>query len=351
MTALLAFACGKAAMLPDVPAEASPSGDAPGEVRILLGGAAAQTKLSAVNASDEARIERWAWWVFNGEGRAIHCGTGNGDRTTVPLMAGDYSIVVIANGPTTGSWAVPVEPGGTREELLGRITDLSVNAPDRFVMSGGTTFSVTGDGTTKVEVRLARLVAKVCVRKVSLSYDDPALAQKTTTLTGIYLTNLYRTAPLGDDYADAELSSDRAAWYNSMGWHRWENEDRSAAIDAMVGDRGLSHVLSASAPCITEHSFYCYPNPSRKENDTHDISAWSVRSSRLIIETDVDGTSYYYQVQIPPMKRNTPYVADEIIIRGLGSLDPEAEVTGALDVVFSTAVAGWEGVYNVNEQS
>ena len=322
-----------------------------GQAVISLGGAADHTKAISIYAPNESRIERWAYWVFNSGDRAVKCGTGDGMTATVNLLTGDYTIVVIANYPTSGIWMVPVMAGGTKADLLNRVSHLSNNTYNCFVMKGEKDVTIEADQTSDIELKIARLVSKVGVKKISVSYDKASLAAKTTTLKGIYLTNIYKTSKLGSDYTDAQLVPTRSNWYNSMGWHRWSEESVSSEIDALVGDRNINQAISASSPHNVEHYFYTYPNPSKKEYDTHDTSAWSIRSSRLIIETEVAGKSYYYQITIPAMKRNTPYVASEVIIKTLGSTDPEEYIPGSLDIVFSTDNVDWEGDYDINEES
>ena len=51
------------------------------------------------------------------------------------------------------------------------------------------------------------------------------------------------------------------------------------------------------------------------------------------------------------MRRNTPYVAEEVVIRELGSQDPEDIVPGSLEVIFNTNVQGWQGDYSIEEES
>lgn len=322
-------------------------------VSLSIGGAASvPTKLTGIYDPNESRIERWAYWVFNSSGWAIKCGVGGTGLTqNVTLMTGDYTVVVLANYPVSGTWAVPVQAGITRSALLGRIADLSCNTYNCLLMEGEKAVTVSEAAVSPIEVKVARLVSKVGVRRISVNYTKTRLNNKTTTLKGVYLTNLYRTARYGSDYADTELDDARFQWYNSMGWHRWGMEEVSSAIDALVGDTGLSTHISATAPHTQEHYFYCYPNASRPENDSHDTVTWSVRSTRLIIQTEVDGEAFYYQVQLPAMSRNTPYVAGEVVIRDLGSSDPEEFIPGTLDVVLSTEVVGWEGDYAVTEES
>lgn len=322
-------------------------------IPVYVGGAAtAVTKVTGVSESDESRIERWAYWVFNEAGWAIKCGTGDSSlHKDVTLMTGTYSIVVLVNYPPSGTWGIPVRAGITKTALLGRLSEISSNTNNCFVMEGEQTVTITEGAVSPIEVKVARLVSKVGVRRISVNYTNTRLNSKTTILRGIYLTNLYRTTRYGSDYTATELDATRSSWYNSMGWHRWDAEQVNSAIDALVGDIGLSTTISTVSPHTQAHYFYCYPNPSRPENDTHDTSLWSVRSTRLIIETEVDGESFYYQVQLPAMKRNTPYVAAEVVIRDLGSSDPEEFIPGSLDVILSTEVAGWEGSYAVTEES
>lgn len=322
-------------------------------VSLHVGGAATlPTKLSGIYSPDESRIERWAYWVFDEAGWAIKCGTGdNSLQKDVTLLTGRYTVVVLANYPTSGIGSVPLNAGITQEALLGHTSELTSNSGNCFVMEGEKTVNITEDAISPIEVKVARLVSKVGVRKISVNYTNTRLNNKTTTLKGIYLTNLYRTSRYGSDYAESELDATQSRWYNSMGWHRWSAEQISSGMDALVGESGLSIPISPASPHTQEHYFYCYPNPSRPENDTHDTTTWSVRSTRLVIETDVDGKTFYYQVQLPAMRRNTPYVASEVVIRDLGSTDPEAFIPGTLDVILSTDILGWEGSYSIDEES
>ena len=346
----LLFAAGVSMMLLSCHKEPD-SVESSGTAVLTLGGACQHTRATGILPENESRIHRWAYWMFNRSGRAVKCGVGTGGRLDVSLPTGYYTVVVLANHPTSGIRALPISVGTTLDALLNRISDLSDNAENSFVMKGNASIIIEEGKLSPVEVRMERLVSKVGVKKIRVSYDKPALSAKTTTLRGIYLTNLYRESRYGNDYSDSELEASRSKWYNSMGWHRWDAETVNGAIDALVGDRNLSVNLTVSAPYAQAHYFYCYPNPSRKEYDMHDVASWSIRSTRLVIETQVDGKNYYYQIQLPPMKRNTPYVAEEVVIRSLGSLDPEDIVPGSLEVTFSTGVKGWEGSYSIEEES
>lgn len=325
--------------------------DVSGSAILTLGGACLQTRVTDVLSADESRIERWAYWVFNRSGHAIKCGVETGMSSKLSLPTGFYTVVVLANYPRSGIWAIPVRLDITIDALLDRTSDLSDNARNCFVMKGDASVIIEEGKTVSIEVQVTRLVSKIGVKKISVAYSRSALTTKTTILRGIYLTNLYRNSRYGSDYTYSELETSRTKWYNLMGWHRWETDPGDEAIDALAGDCGLDVNLSASSPYTRAHYFYCYPNASRKENDSHGLETWTIRSTRLVIETEVDGKAYYYQIQLPPMKRNTPYVVDEVIIRELGSQDPEDIVPGSLEVIFNTNVQGWEGDYSIEEES
>ena len=322
-----------------------------GSAVLTLGGASLQTRVTDVLSADESRIERWAYWVFNRSGHAVKCGVETGTSSKVSLPTGFYTVVVLANYPTSGIRTIPIRVDVTIDALLDRTSDLSDNARNCFVMKGDASVIIEEGKTVPIEVQLTRLVSKIGVKKISVAYSKSALATKTTILKGVYLTNLYRSSRYGSDYTYSELEATRTKWYNLMGWHRWESDPADGAIDALAGDCELNVHLSASSPYTRSHYFYCYPNASRKENDSHGLETWTIRSTRLVIETEVDEKTYYYQIQIPPMRRNTPYVAEEVVIRELGSQDPEDIVPGSLEVIFNTNVQGWQGDYSIEEES
>ncbi len=68
----------------------------------------------------------------------------------------------------------------------------------------------------------------------------------------------------------------------------------------------------------TPHSFYCFPNNIAKEEDGN-------KFTRIVIEGQLNGVTYYYPVSIPELERNNCYTLD-ITIKRPGSLDPDSDV-------------------------
>lgn len=339
------LACGKAS-LEQPAADAGPVDvEATGTVRISLGGPFTATRVTNPADETETQCQRWALWLFDQNGDSTAYGTSlSGEGISKTVLVGDYTAIALVNYPTS------LDPADIRrkQDIANRVTSLSDNATGAFLMYGETTIRLEKDRTVSQTVDVKRLVAKVGIKKVSVAFESPYLAAKTTVLQAIYLTNLYRTSRMGADYTSAELSAASSAWYNVMGWHL--GGSTNAATDALVGDLAIQATLTPSAPHTSAHYFYAYPNPTPEGADTHN-AVWSIRSSRLVLQVAVGGKTYYYQIQIPAMGRNRKYIAEEIILKKLGSQDPEQDIPGAVDVVFSASGQDWDNDYNVTENT
>jgi len=347
LLAAAVLSCGKADIPEPKPAilQESGTGAATGIVSVSLGGPFATTRVADPSSSVENTCHRWAVWFFDQNGDSVAYGTGQaGDSIRRTVLAGRYTIVAVANYPDR---LIP-EQIKRMTQITQWVSNLSDNSTGSMLMYGESSLELEKDQTVSRNVDVRRLVAKVGVKKVSVAFENPYLAAKTTRLEAIYLTNLYRTSRLGTDFTDMELSASESAWYNVMGW-RPDNAANPQA-DALVGDLDIRVTLTPSAPHNTPHYFYAYPNAMSMDDDTHEAS-WSKRSTRLVLQVAIGNKTYYYQVQVPSMGRNRIYVADEIILKKLGSMDPEQEIPGSVDVVFSALGVDWDQDVNVSENS
>lgn len=318
---------------------------ATGTVCVSLGGPFTATRVANPAASVETECRRWALWIFDRDGDSVVYGTGQGgENIRKTVLVGNYTLVALANYPD----GLLPETIRTMEDLTRRVTDLSDNSAGSLLMYGETGLTLEKDRTVSRTVDVRRLVAKVGVKKVSVAFENPYLAAKTTVLEALYLTNLYRTSRLGSDYSPAELRTAESAWYNVMGLR--PDSGAESSLDALTGELTVRATLTPQAPHTTPHYFYAYPNPFPEDEDTHEAD-WSKRSTRLVLQVAVGDKTYYYQVQIPAMGRNRIYVAEEIILKKLGSMDPEQEIPGAVDVVFSAMGSDWDRDVYVAENS
>lgn len=345
LLAATVLACGKESTLLPPPEASTAVSDATGTVNISLGGPFSTTRTANPASTVESGCTRWALWIFDAAGDGVVYGTGGaGESIRKTVLVGSYTVIAVVNYPLS---MVPASIT-TKTELQNRVMQLADNAAGSMLMYGETPLELASGQTVSCTVDVRRLVAKVGVKKVSVAFENPYLAAKTTVLEAIYLTNLYRTCRLGEDYSAGELLPGEAAWYNVMGWR--PAEDAIPAVDALVGDLGIQATLTPSAPYTTPHYFYAFPNAMPAGSDNHD-AVWSKRSTRLVLQVAVGSNTYYYQVQVPAMGRNRVYMAEEIILKKAGSLDPELDIPGAVDVVFSAAGINWDYDVNVAEIS
>ncbi len=324
--------------------EAAAEGDGTGTVCIRLEGILA-TKVANPSEETEKQGHRWAFWLFDQDGDSVVYGSGQaGEEIRRTVLTGSYTAVALVNYPD-GLDPISVKKIG---DIRLRVAGLADNTPSSLLMYGETPLTLEKDLTVEAAIEVKRLVAKVGVKKVTVAFENPYLAAKTTVLQAIYLTNVYRSARLGKDYTVEELSPSRSAWYNAMGWHLSGEND--PACDRLLGEEGLNAVLTAASPHTDAHYFYTFPNPVPESQDTHQDS-WSVRATRMVLQVAVGNKVFYYQIAVPGMERNKVYLAEEVVLRNLGSQDPELEIPGSIDVVFSAFGKDWDNDYSITENS
>ena len=294
----------------------------------VLFSAGCNTKTVHPDAQGESRIARWTVFAFGADGSKASGSSSRGDGLVLHLKADmPYRIAAVANYPESGPGTLNHNDIRGAGELAGKTALLSDNAPGQLMMYGEETFiphsSGPGEPAAEKTVSVTRLVSRIEVRKISVDFSSRAdLAGKTLLLRGIFITNAYRTSCYGYDYSYADLSSDRNAWYNTMGWHR--GETAISELDMLLGDSELDIPIADGGSYTEEHVFYAFPNPLPSGLDSRDCSLWSPRCSRLVLECELDGSACYYTVTLPPMKRNVIYSAGNILITGRGASDPEA---------------------------
>jgi hypothetical protein len=288
--------------------------------------------------SGERNVDRWTLMLFR-EGRLIGVGTsGSNSPIQCSLEAGSYSAYAIANPPPS----FRPESYSSFAKFSKAESNLRDNSLSQLVMFGSRTISVSSQNDRPQTIGVNRLVAKVGIQKISTDFTDPALQAKTFRLKAIYLTNCYGKTLLRSDENGSEMDSDASCWYNRMGFHT------DNGVDDLLSDRGIDFMITASSPYVQEHHYYCYPNQIEQDSRS---GSWSVRHTRLVLEADISGKTYFYPITLPTMQRNKTYIVEEAIIRKLGSIDPEKDEPGSIDVVFDTSTGDWDPVYTVHENS
>ena len=312
----------------------------PGEggVEVVFSVLGEETRVTGTDA--ERAVDNWALLLYR-DGRLVEAGTSDsGSSIRKKLAAGDYTAFAVVNPPAS------FVPSGfpVLSSLEAAESALRDNTPGRLVMAGSRTVTVpVPDGGTQ-QIGVDRLVCKAGIRKISVGFTDPILAARPFVLKGIYLTNCYGKSRYGNDFEPADIVSDAGFWHNRMGYHS------EGAVDGLLAKTSLDIPITAEKPDVQEHCFYYYPNPLPETLDNRS-ETWTRRRTRLVIEAEIGGRTYYYPITLPASQRNKTYLIEEAVIRRLGSKDPEKDEPGAIDVVFRTDTDDWSPEYNVTENS
>ena len=315
---------------------AAPPG--PGSVEVVFSVLGETTR--ATGTDGEAAVDSWTLLLYR-DGRLAEAGassSGSPIRKTLP--AGDYTAYAVVNPPASFNPAGFPAP----DALAGAESALGDNAPGRLVMAGRRTVTVPVPDGSVQRIGVDRLVCKAGIRKVSVQFENPDLAARPFRLRGIYLTNCYGKSRYGSDWTADDILSTASVWHNRMGFHS------ETGVDGLLAETGLDIPVTADRPHTQEHVFYFYPNPLPASADTRS-GTWSRRKTRLVLEAQIGERTYYYPVTLPESQRNRTYLIEEAVIRKLGSLDPEKDEPGAIDITFSTSPDDWSPAYNVTETS
>lgn len=320
--------------------------------RIIGGYEGAGTKATSVSYSNESRINRWGLYIFDSEQNyVVSAASSSNGGIQKFLEPGTYTICAIVNYPTSGSSALnPDVQGGittlsSLDSFIPRLEDMAANS---FIMWGTDSMTIYSSEETDATIDVRRLVSKVGIKKISLAWANPGHATGTFVLKNIYLTNSYARQALRADIPYSMMSSVKSEWFNPMSYHGSGGRSVTSSVESMTADTGIDVTIPNNGSYNVEHYFYTLPNACAPGQDSHSAT-WGIRSTRMVIEATCAGETYYYSIQLPAMQRNKTYIADEVIIRNLGSLDPEQTVENSMTVRFSFSTS-WDDVF-VSENS
>ena len=296
------------------------------------------TDTRTTSTDGESNVDHWTLLLYR-NGKLADVGTSDSKASIRrTLDAGTYTAYAVANPPSS----FRPERFTTLTKLSAAESSLGDNAPGRLVMAGKRTITVPVANNRPQTISVDRLVSKVGIQKISTAFASSPLSSRTFLLKAIYLTNCYAKSRLGSDLDESGLVADASCWYNRM---RFSSD---GSVNALLSDRSIDTEITASVPYRQAHYYYCYPNPAVQDSRSGD---WSIRHTRLVLEAEIDGKTYYYPVTLPQMQRNKTYIVEEAIIRNLGSLDPEMDEPGSIEVVFRTDTDAWDPEYTVQENS
>lgn len=235
---------------------------------------------------------------------------GSGTRVNAEVLKGvQVDCRAVANAPEGAFASVR-----TLDDYLSTLCRLDDNAPQRLVMTGGSTFTFTASGTAPLD--LSRLVSKVTLTTLTPVFLGYAYAGSEVHLKGACLINAVGSVP----YAGTATAGD--LWYNRMACDPALAEGLRALL---VKDMDVE--LTDDNPVDLSQSFYVCPNPVSNDDNALNAPLWSPRSTRLVLEVEIGGLTNYYPVTLPAMEGNTEYRITDLRLLGPGSSNPDLPVS------------------------
>ena len=270
---------------------------------LTVGICGAMTKATAVSADNEAKVNNLQVFVFRGDDLDAYASVDNAQELTLSCTAGDRVVYALVNAPDYS--AVP-----GKAALLAKVSELSANSLTNFEMVGSKSVTLPQSETVSIDVN--RIASRVVLKKITRSFTSEALQALNFKVDAIYLINV-----AGNTSYD--LSATPAKWYNVA-----ENKNELASL---LYDAPASLITNGQS-YSTAHTFYAYPN---------DLAT---NTTRLVIETTLGETKYYYPINLPEMAANKSYEIEEVKITRPGSDNPDEPVSFA-DATFSINVIDW----------
>ena len=270
---------------------------------LTVGICGAMTKATAVTTENEAKVNNLQIFVFRGDDLDAYASVDNAKELTLSCTAGERAVYALVNAPDFS--AVP-----GKAALLAKVSELSANSLANFEMVGSKTVTLPQSETVSIDVN--RIASRVVLKKITRSFTSAALQALDFTVDAIYLVNVAGNT-------NYDLTAAPAAWYNVA-------EDKGE-LAGLLYDAPASAIANGQS-YDTDHTFYGYPN---------DLA---VNTTRLVIETTLGSTKYYYPINLPQMDSNKSYEIEEVKITRPGSDDPDEPVSFE-DASFSINVIDW----------
>lgn len=273
----------------------------------------AVTRVTDISGEDE--VENMQVFVFKKDGSLDACAMASGGNLSMSCTVGERDIVALVNAPS----CMDVKNYASLQE---KFSDLKDNIPGRFVMGGRTSCSISS--STSVELDVKRMVSRISIASVKNDFALPQYREADFRITGIYLVNVAGEMK----YFSEDCGS---LWYNKMG------NDFSSEVSSLTYSGELDVPVTAGSSYNVQHYFYCYPNSTLSDSSD---PVWTARQTRIVVETSLDGKTYYYPVNIEGMESNHTYEITEMRITRIGSDSPDVPVSS--DVAgFAISVKDW----------
>ena len=292
----------------------------PSKVKLTVVVPVHETKLTS--NGDEGHISNYQVYIFDDGGVLESYVNQASSDIVLDCTAGTKTVAVLANAPA-------IRDVTSLSVLTAKTSSLADNGSGALIMAGQQAVTVSAD--KEVTVSVSRLVAKIRLSELQVSFEAPQYQNMAFKVSAVYLINV----PAVTKYFSAHTPT---IWYNKQKYV-------SADANALIYDDMKSVAVTSSSPYKTTNTFYCYPNPA--EQDTFSTT-WSARHTRLVVEAYLGSTLYYYPVTLPELEKNKVYDVKLTVTRP-GTSIPDDEVD-KYSADFTISVKAWETGASVSEE-
>ena len=253
----------------------------------------------------ETAINKIQVLVFNASGRLnAYRNLGTTAKASITTTTGQKKVWAVINGPDLSGIA---SESALRDKGIA-LSSNSTTPTTGFVMAGSTSCNLTTGGAT-ANITVSRLTSRVALQSVRNSLPS---VYTSLTVKKIYLINVVGNQNLAGTLGAAPTLNPKLD---------------KGDVPTLLGKTVSKAVARTAAYTPTAPDlFYGYANATATK-------------TRLVVETEIAGTTFYYPITLPSLERNKTYTIS-LDIQNLGSDDPDKPVEkGAVSV--NVSVAGW----------
>lgn len=234
----------------------------------------------------------------------------------IKTTTGKKHIYAVANSHKDDNW----KGVKTLADFKAQIASLQLEQAKNFTMVGNVDAQL--QVTSSVTFSISRLVSRIQLASVKTDFAGTPWEGSSLQNVKVYIINaagdkLYHNG--ADQPSPTILNAKKLV----------DADVNASTMTGMLKDDIQPNISDAGYNTL--HSFYCYENMIDAETDTK-------KFTRMIIQADLNGTTYYYPISINRegfgydssvghmgVKRNTSYAINVTILRP-GSLDPDKPV-------------------------
>ncbi len=307
------------------------------------------TKASGSAQGDQTNdnsVNTLEFFIFNADGAAAGVLDAYQKFTTadgltnlqVKATTGAKNIYVVANSHRTDYWQGVV----TLAEFKEQVSSLTLEDNKDFAMVGS--IDATLQATTSLILAISRLVARVNLSGIKTTFAGTPYEGMKLSNVKVFLTNVHSSKLFHNNTITTPVILNNKALVAADVNNCSMSGMLYDAISTSIGDTGYS----------TPHYFYAYEN-------VMDAETTKDRFTRLVIQADLDGNTYYYPVNINQegygyvasnghkgVKRNTAYEINVNILRP-GSTNPDEPVEHSV-MSCTVNVLDWSNTTTANPE-